>query len=232
MSSGFGGDQEAVVGDSFGNALPLCLLAFALGAIPFGFVAGKLRGKDLREHGSKNIGATNTLRVLGKGPGIAVLILDALKGFAPVLLAKRTGLPSSWVVVVGLCAVLGHIYSPFVRFKGGKGVATSLGVLIGLSPLVAGLSFVAFLLTVLLTRWVSLGSIIGAITEAALFFALPPAYLDGDPVPYRVFGAVVAAFVIFRHRENIRRILAGTESRFGARKEEERRPKSDGPDRR
>jgi glycerol-3-phosphate acyltransferase PlsY len=201
------------------GALSLCLFAFVLGAIPFGFLAGKLRGKDLREHGSKNIGATNTLRVLGTGPGIAVLLLDALKGLAPVLLAKRAGLPSAWVVGVGLCAVLGHIYSPFVRFKGGKGVATSLGVLIGLSPLVAGLSSVAFLIPVLLTRWVSLGSIVGAAAQAVLFFALPPHYLDGDPLPYRLFGAVVAVFVIFRHRANIGRILAGTESRFGEKKE-------------
>jgi glycerol-3-phosphate acyltransferase PlsY len=208
------------VSNSIGGALSLCILAFALGAIPFGFIAGKLRRKDLREHGSKNIGATNTLRVLGTGPGIAVLALDTLKGFAPVLLAKRMGLPSSWVVGVGLCAVLGHIYSPFVRFRGGKGVATSLGVLIGLSPLVAGLSFVAFLITVLLTHLVSLGSLVGAVTQSVLFFILPPQYLDGDPLPYRIFGAVAAAFVIYRHRENIRRLLAGTESRFGEKKAE------------
>ena len=201
------------------GALLSCLFAFLLGSIPFGFLAGKLRGVDLREQGSRNIGATNTLRVLGKGPGITVLVLDALKGYLPVVLAKGMGLPSAWVVGVGFCAVLGHIYSPFVRFKGGKGVATSLGVLIGLSPLVAGLSFIAFLLPVLTTRWISLGSIVGAITQAVLFVLLPPQYLSGDPLPYRLFGVIVAAFVILRHRENIRRILAGTESRFGEKKE-------------
>jgi len=201
------------------GALLSCLFAFLLGSIPFGFLAGKLRGVDLREHGSKNIGATNTLRVLGKGPGTMVLVLDALKGYLPVVFAKGMGLPSAWFVGVGFCAVLGHIYSPFVRFKGGKGVATSLGVLIGLSPLVAGLSLIAFLLPVLATRWISLGSILGAITQAALFFLLPPHYLSGDPLPYRLFGVVVAVFVIVRHRENIRRIVAGTESRFGEKKE-------------
>ncbi len=193
----------------------LCVIAFFCGAIPFGFLAGRRKGIDLREHGSKNIGATNTLRVLGKKAGIAVLLLDAVKGLLPVLAATYLlPLPDLWRVAVGLSAVLGHIYSPFVRFKGGKGVATTLGVLIGLNPLIALLSFAAFFVTVYLTRYVSLGSIIGAVTEAALFWLLPH---DGYPLP--IFGTLVAIFVVARHRANIGRLRAGTESKWGEGKE-------------
>ena len=107
----------------------LCLVAFAAGSIPFGFLAGRLYKVDLRAEGSGNIGATNALRLLGKKAGAAVLALDMLKGVLPTLAAQRLPLSPEWVVGVGLCAVLGHIYSPWVRFKGGKGVATSTGVL-------------------------------------------------------------------------------------------------------
>jgi acyl phosphate:glycerol-3-phosphate acyltransferase len=199
------------------SALPLalCLFAFFLGAIPFGFLAGKIRRVNIREYGSGNIGATNVMRVLGKPWGIAVLILDAMKGYLPVILAQRAGLSSLWLVITGLCAVLGHIFSPFVRFRGGKGVATSLGVLLGLSWQVTLITIIAFLVPVLLTRWVALGSVIGAIAQAILFFLAPPEWLVGDPLPYRVFGVVAAAFIIWRHKENIVRMRAGTESRFG-----------------
>ncbi len=187
----------------------LCVLAFFLGAIPFGFIAGKLRGVDLRQEGSGNIGATNTLRVLGKGPGITVLILDVAKGWLPVFLASSVfHLPAAWVVGVGVAAVLGHTYSPWVRFKGGKGVATSLGVLIGLSPIVAGLSLLGFIVTVALSRYVSLGSIVASLLTAGLFWALP------HPLPYQLFGTIAGLFVIVRHRGNIARLRAGTESRF------------------
>lgn len=194
-----------------------CVIAFFCGAIPFGFIAGKRKGIDLREHGSKNIGATNTLRVLGKKAGITVLILDAVKGLLPVLAATYLyPLSDPWRVTIGLFAVLGHIYSPFVRFKGGKGVATTLGVLIGLHPLVALLSFAVFFATTWLTRYVSLGSIIGAVTQAVLFWVLPH---DGYALP--LFGTLVAFFVIARHRANIGRLRAGTESKWGEAKREE-----------
>lgn len=186
--------------------------SFVLGAIPFGFVAGKMKGIDLRKEGSGNIGATNTLRVLGTVPGIAVLLLDVLKGFAPVLAAKQLGFDPWWAMGAGFAAVLGHTFSPFLGFKGGKGVATSLGVLIGLNGWVALGSFAVFLLTVVATRYVSLGSILGAATQAALFFALP------NPLPFRLFGLLVATFVIVKHRTNIDRLRAGTESKFGTKK--------------
>ena len=185
-------------------------LSFLLGAVPFGFIAGRRRGIDLRELGSKSIGATNTMRALGVPTGVTVLLLDASKGFVPVAAAKWLGLGGGWVVAVGLCAVLGHIYSPFVRFKGGKGVATSLGVLIALSPTVAGITVLVFLAVAAATRWVSLGSILAAIAQAALFFVITP----GERA-FQAFGIIVAVFVIFRHRSNIARILSGTENRVG-----------------
>jgi acyl phosphate:glycerol-3-phosphate acyltransferase len=192
------------------SPLLLSLLAFASGAIPFGFLAGKFYGKDLRDEGSKNIGATNTLRVLGKGPGFAVLALDAIKGYLPVMIAQRqAALDPWWVVAVALCAVLGHIYSPWVRFKGGKGVATTLGVLIGLSPMVAAIALSAFFIGAIVTRFISVGSIIGALMQAMLFIFLPT-----YPLPYKLLGGLIAFFVVFRHRANIQRLRAGTESKF------------------
>jgi acyl phosphate:glycerol-3-phosphate acyltransferase len=193
----------------------LCLLAFFLGALPFGFWAGRLRGMDIRDHGSGNIGATNVLRVLGPAWGYPVLLLDALKGYVPVALAGGARLPAEWIVGVGLCAVLGHVYSPFVNFRGGKGVATALGVVIGFSPLAAGAGLAVFLLTVLTTRWVSLGSMLAAIAVAVAFFLLPPNTLPENPWPFRLFGIAVAVFIVARHRANIGRIVKGTESRFG-----------------
>lgn len=201
------------------------LVAFLMGSIPFGFIAGKLHGKDLRKVGSGNIGATNVLRELGPVTGITVLILDILKGYLPTLYASLhyppdtsgaasgTFVSGGWMVVsTGLWAVLGHIYSPFVRFRGGKGVATSLGVLIALSPMVAGLTLLVFAAAYGATLYVSLGSILGAVAQAILFCILP------FSLAYRVFSVIVAAFVIFRHRGNIKRILSGTETKTHLRK--------------
>jgi acyl phosphate:glycerol-3-phosphate acyltransferase len=197
---------------SFTPVVLLCVTAFLLGAIPFGFLMGRLKGIDIREHGSKNIGATNVLRLLGKGPAAVVFLLDALKGFLPVFAAMLViPHPSDEVrVAVGISAVLGHIYSPYVRFRGGKGVATALGVLLGLNWIVAGIAFVVFFATVCLTRYVSLGSILGALVQGVLFWVLPH---QGPALP--LFGTVVGTFVIIRHRANIARLRAGTESKWG-----------------
>jgi glycerol-3-phosphate acyltransferase PlsY len=187
----------------------LLLGAFLLGAIPFGFLAGKLlKGVDLRTHGSGNIGATNTLRVLGTVPGIVVLLLDVLKGYVPVVLAHALRLDPWSVMGAGLAAILGHTFSPFLGFRGGKGVATSLGVLAGLSPVVAGGVLLVFALVVGATRYVSLGSILAAAAQAAFFWMLP------HPLPYRLFGLLIAVFVIAKHRPNIERLRKGEESRF------------------
>lgn len=190
------------------SAWLVCLIGFLLGAVPFGLVIGKLKGIDLREKGSGNIGATNAMRQLGKPLGILVFVLDTLKGLLPTLLAKQQTLSPEWVVGVGLIAVLGHIYSPFVRFKGGKGVATTLGVLLGLDWRVGLLGFGVFVLVVAITDYVSVGSIVAAVAQAALF------WIFADPLPMKLFGAIVGVFVILRHRANIQRLLKGEESHF------------------
>ena len=189
-----------------------CLLGFLLGAIPFGLLIGKAHGIDLREKGSGNIGATNVRRALGKGPGLLVLLLDALKGYLPILLAREAGWDANWIVGVGFSSVLGHIYSPFMRFRGGKGVATTFGVLIGLDPRVAALALGAFILAVALTDYVSVGSLVAAVTQLSLFFVF------GLPTPMRIFGVIVAVFVIVRHRANLQRLRRGEESHYRKKK--------------
>ena len=187
--------------------LALCLGAFVAGSVPFGFLAGRLYKKDLRAEGSGNIGATNALRLLGKKAGAAVLLLDLLKGYLPTLAAQKLFLPAEWVVAVGLCAVLGHIYSPWVRFKGGKGVATSTGVAAGLSWPIAALTVLIFAVVFRLSgKRVSVGSLAGAASATAMFWLWP-----GTPRAYAIFVSVAALFIVFRHRENIRRLLKGEE---------------------
>jgi len=184
-----------------------CLGSYLLGSIPFGVIAGKFHGIDLGKEGSGNIGATNVLRVLGKRDGSIVLILDALKSFVAVLLAQKMGLSPEWVVGAGLSAVLGHMFSPWIGFKGGKGVATSLGVLLGLSPLIAGLTLVVFALALFASgKRVSVGSMVAAIAAAIMFWTFPKV-----PRPYAIFTTVATAFIIIRHRENIKRLLKGEE---------------------
>ncbi|MFY7954465.1 MAG: glycerol-3-phosphate 1-O-acyltransferase PlsY [Armatimonadaceae bacterium] len=184
-----------------------CIAAFLCGSIPWGILAGRMRGIDLREHGSKNIGATNTLRVLGKGPGIVVLILDTLKGWLPVFLAERAGLTGDPVVGVALLAVLGHIYSPWVRFRGGKGVATTLGILFGLDPRIAAAILVVFLIAFLIAgRRVSVGSMVASVVQAGLFWLVP-----GHTLSEQILTTVVALFIVVRHRDNIQRLMRGEE---------------------
>jgi len=196
--------------------LLICIAAFFLGAIPFGFLAGKLQGKDIRTLGSGNIGATNAFRELGLKAGLTVFLLDAMKGFLPIFGATQAmpGLGDGWRVGIGLAAILGHIYSPFVRFKGGKGAATALGVLIALSPVVALITFLVFVVVVSLTRYVSLGSILGAVAEIAVFWLVIPS----SSLFLKLFGTIAGLFVIVRHRANISRLLAGTESKVGQKK--------------
>ena len=187
--------------------LLLCLGAFLLGSVPFGFLAGKLRKVDLRTSGSGNIGASNAFRLLGKRAGAAVLLLDTLKGWLPIFAAVRLKLSPEWIVGVGLCAVLGHIYSPLVRFKGGKGVATSLGVLLGLAPILAGLTLLIFGVAFYLSgKRVSVGSMIGALSAAAMFWLWP-----NTPRPFAALVTLAAIFIVARHRENLKRLFKGEE---------------------
>lgn len=183
--------------------------AYLIGSIPSGLILGKLFWHtDLREHGSHNIGATNAWRTLGKGAGIAVFIADSLKGQAGVMLGlSLVGTPLA-AVVGGLLAIIGHSFSLFLRFHGGKGVATSLGVLSMLMGDVTFMLFVLWFTIVYVTRYVSLGSVVAGGLAPIL------AALFGYPMEYLLFTTITAVLVIVRHRENIKRLMNGTENKI------------------
>jgi glycerol-3-phosphate acyltransferase PlsY len=203
------------------SLLLAALVGYLLGALPFGYLVAKAKGVNIFEVGSKNPGATNVRRVLGHGPGNVVLLLDAAKGALAVgwvILLSRNGgniapddlLP---LEVTGLvAAMLGHSFSCFTRFKGGKSVATGAGAFLVLFPLGMGIGFLVFGLTLALSRYVSLASMLGA---ASLPFA---AFAFKQPSPVISLAAMAAAFVIYRHRANLARIRAGTESKVGQKK--------------
>jgi glycerol-3-phosphate acyltransferase PlsY len=185
------------------------ILAYFLGAIPFAYLAGRLKQIDVRKQGSGNIGTTNAFRLLGVKLGIAVLLGDILKGVLAAGLTYHYFGP--WGGIVGgLLAMAGHSWNPFFGFKpSGKGVATGCGIILVLMPQVALLAAFIFVVVVYTTRYVSLGSLTAAVAVAAAVFIFP------EPVPYRIFGLVAAAGIIIRHRTNIQRLLQGTENRFG-----------------
>jgi len=203
-------------------ALPWLLASYLLGAVPTSYLAARLfRGIDLREHGSRNLGATNLYRVLGWRYAIPVGLIDAAKGLIPVLVfAPRVSSSELFALVCGLTAVLGHVFSVFVGFKGGKGVATAAGVMLGLTPAALGVALVVWLVLVYATGYVSVGSII-----AAAVFPLAVLLVD-RPERWEMFwlDVAVAAAIIWLHRANIRRLLNGTENRFGRRAAAEPRP--------
>ena len=182
-----------------------CIFAYLLGSVPSGLILCRaIWHIDIREHGSRNIGATNVYRTLGKGPGALVFLLDFLKGFLGVTIAMLlVGTPLA-MVLGGIAAILGHSASVFLRFKGGKGVATGLGVIAMLMPVVTVIVFFAWLLIV------SLGSIVGAALVPVL------AFLFDYPTEYTLFGVLAAVLVIVRHHANIGRLLNGTESKIKA----------------
>ncbi|MBK8725640.1 MAG: glycerol-3-phosphate 1-O-acyltransferase PlsY [Holophagaceae bacterium] len=198
-----------------------CLAAFLCGSIPFGVIVVWLMGKgDVRKHGSGNIGATNVSRVAGKGVGVLVLLLDITKGLVPVLLARRWGLPEPFWPWIGLAAVAGHVFSPWLGFKGGKGVATALGVILAVQWRLGALPLAAFVAALWLTRHVSLGSILAALMLPAevVLLALSGDYGGwralGDHAPYLLAWALLAVLLVAKHHENIRRLQAGTESKL------------------
>jgi glycerol-3-phosphate acyltransferase PlsY len=188
--------------------------AYLLGSVPTSYVVARVAaGADLREHGSKNLGATNLYRLLGWRAAVPVALFDVAKGAAPVLaylaLVRE---PAWWALVVGMAAVLGHVFSPFVGFKGGKGVATGAGVFLAYTPGAIGAAAVVWAGLVFSTGYVSVGSLLGALTFPVFVRLLYP----GREVAFWV-AAAVALFIVFTHRSNIRRLLAGTEARFGRR---------------
>jgi glycerol-3-phosphate acyltransferase PlsY len=191
----------------------LLIAAYFAGSLPIGLLVAKLwKGIDVREHGSGNSGATNVFRVVGPVAGSIVFALDVLKGLWPPLAAHAMGHGSGWQVAAGMAAILGHNFSPFLGFKGGKGIATSLGVLFGVSPLVGVTALALWVVVVLASRYVSLGSILAAASLAPLMLLFYPGQwtLFG-------FGLVAGLVAIYKHRANIDRLLKGTENRFGKR---------------
>jgi glycerol-3-phosphate acyltransferase PlsY len=202
------------------------LVGYVLGALPFGYLAGKLRGVDIRRLGSRGTGATNTLRVLGPAFAIAVAVLDVGKGVAAALLGPI--LAPTWgawgAAGAGLAAVVGHSWSVFLGFGGGKGVATAAGVIMTLMPSVGFLAAPLFFVVVAASRYVSLGSI----TAAALVGILGIAWPAPLPIAYRCFLVSAAAVVLLRHRSNLARLRAGTESRFGQRVKVAEKVKAEG----
>ncbi|CAA7602027.1 Glycerol-3-phosphate acyltransferase [plsY] [Acididesulfobacillus acetoxydans] len=191
---------------------PVFLLAYFLGAIPFAYLAGLSKHIDVRKHGSGNIGTTNAFRLLGPKLGIAVLCGDALKGALAAGLSYHFFGP--WGGIAGgLLAMAGHSWNPFFRFQpSGKGVAAGLGIIAVLMPRVTLAALAVFLILVLATRYVSLGSAAAALTVAVSVLVLKM------PLAYRVFGVVAASVVLIRHRTNFQRILQGTEHKIGKRK--------------
>jgi len=216
--------------------LILCVISYLVGSIPFGLIVGHLRGIDIRLHGSKNIGATNAGRVLGGRFFWIVFLLDLCKGLVPMLFAssivnsilmnERT-MQIHWLWIgVGTLAMLGHVFPIYLKFRGGKGVATSLGIVLGLWPyftFAGAIVFIIFTLVVLITKYISLGSIISAICFPIVYVLL--SYLRGWPVfgpqtPLLIVACLLALLIVARHRMNVRRLLNGSELKVTTRKKE------------
>jgi glycerol-3-phosphate acyltransferase PlsY len=194
-------------------ALPWLIASYLLGAVPTSYLAARLfRGIDLREHGSRNLGATNLYRVLGWRYAVPVGLLDAAKGLVPVLVfAPRVSSSELFALICGLVAVVGHVFSVFVGFKGGKGVATAAGVMLGLTPAALGVAVLVWAALVYLTGYVSVGSI-----AAAAIFPLAVYLLEPPDQPAMLWlDIAVAAAIVWLHRGNIQRLFKGTENRFG-----------------
>lgn len=195
--------------------------SYLLGSIPFGVIVSKSKGVDILKFGSGNPGATNVARALGTKWGVFVFILDVLKGMIPAIVAQQflhhsvKGLPAQvWWFLVGGGAIVGHCLSPFLKFKGGKGIATSLGAGVGAAPAVALPAFGVWIILFFLTRYVSLASIIAMITTVILSATVPGQARELIPI-----YSVLAAFIIYRHRSNIGRLLNGTEPKYTSKKD-------------
>lgn len=197
--------------------LIIALGGYLLGSIPTGYLVAKARGIDIRTVGSKNMGATNVFRTLGKGPGIFVLLVDALKGYAAsawladgllqLFHAPNSG-PQTNHLVAGIAAVLGHNYTCWLQFKGGKGIATTAGVFLALAPAAVGIAAGLWLIAFIATRYVSIASIIAAI-------ALPTAvWFTQENLALRIIAIVLGVLAIYKHKANIQRLQSGTENRI------------------
>jgi acyl phosphate:glycerol-3-phosphate acyltransferase len=188
-------------------------ISYLIGAISFSIIFTKrIKKVDIREYGSGNAGATNTMRVLGKGPAIAVLLLDVLKGVAAILIAEAFHLSEWGIVLSGFFAIVGHVWPIYYRFKGGKGVATTIGVFMMISFLPTLIAGIVTILVIAITRYVSLGSLILILVTPIL------AYFFHAPPSFTIVGLILFLISAYKHRENIRRLLKGTENKLGAKK--------------
>jgi glycerol-3-phosphate acyltransferase PlsY len=189
--------------------------AYFIGSIPTGYLWARAKGVDIRSVGSGNIGATNVFRILGKGPGIAVLLIDALKGYLPakyLLIGATLANQEYHSIVAGLFAVIGHNYTCWLRFKGGKGIATSAGVLTAWVPLALLITLGSWIMIFAVSRYVSLASILAALVlPVAVLATGQPGYMIG-------IASLLSALAIYKHRGNLQRLLNGTENRFGSKK--------------
>jgi glycerol-3-phosphate acyltransferase PlsY len=192
--------------------LALILFAYLLGSIPFGYLIPKVWNIDIRRHGSGNIGATNVFRTLGTFAGLLVFLLDLLKGTVPVIIAQLIT-TNPWIIILaGSAAVLGHTFSVFLKFKGGRGAATALGLLLGISPEIFLGAIIVATVIIITTRFVSLASIVTTALVAIAFYVLK------KPFPYFLIVSLVSLLIIVRHIPNIKRLLSGTEPKIGSSK--------------
>ncbi len=196
-----------------GKWLLLAVSCYLIGGIPFGFIVARLRGVDITQYGSRATGATNVMRVVGLGPAVISGLLDLSKGIVSVLIARALFGPENILppLVAGILAMTGHNFSPYLRFRGGKGVSVGAGVAAMLMPKVALAGLIVFVIIVAITKYVSLGSMTCAVSAvvAALAFRQPPLYVG--------FLALASAYIVFQHRSNIKRLVAGRESKIGER---------------
>jgi len=202
----------------------LVVVTYLIGSIPFSFLVVRLvAGDDIRRHGSGNVGATNVARNFGKLPGIVALLLDASKGWMAIFVARnmihapswplagsaRSAPVTFWVGLAGLCAILGHMFPVWLRFKGGKGVATACGVFLAINPLAMAAAAIIFFLVVLVTRFISLGSIVAAASIPLLM-----RFMTGAPFWTLMFSIAISVAIISKHHDNIARLIHGKERRF------------------
>ncbi len=196
------------------------LAAYILGSIPTSYIMGKLiKGIDIRDFGSGNVGATNALRILGTKVGVFTLVIDIGKGFLAVNIARMIiPEPTDLIIILtGLFAIIGHIFTVFLKFKGGKGVATSAGVFIALIPIPVALALFVFVFTVWLSKFVSLGSILAALT---LFVSelIMNIWISFVELEFLIFTFIIALFIIIRHKANIKRLINGNENKISFKK--------------
>lgn len=192
----------------------IIIISYLIGSIPTAYLVGRIWGKiDIRTVGSGNVGASNVFRVVGKTAGIGVLIVDILKGLLPVCLVGLLGFDTIHKILAGLGTISGHTWTIFLKFKGGKGVATGLGVFWGLTPIPVLITLVVFILVVVISKYISLGSIIGALLLPLLLL-----FFEKEDI-IKIFGLIVSLLIIIRHLPNIKRLMTGQEHKFGVKVE-------------